>query len=263
MVRKFLDDRCTTHAAALSFSSLLSIVPFLAIVFSILKALDVQSALAPIILSNVAAGSQEIILNILGYISNTKVGSLGAIGLVSLFFTIITTIDYLEDAFNQIWGIEKGKSYHRRIRDYLIVIFTIPLLIALATSITSSLQNQMVIRWLFQLPGFSGLLLLFFRLIPYVIIWSVLVCLYLLIPNIRIRLKNALIGGLLAGFSWQVAQWCYIHFQIGVSKSNAIYGTLALLPVFMAWIYTSWIIVLAGMEIVHYLQEGPTQDGPP
>lgn len=253
LVRKFIADRCTTLASALSFSSMLSIVPFLAILFSILKALDVHTTLVPMLLSNIAAGSQEIVARILRYINNTRVGSLGVIGLITLFMSVMATLDNIEEAFNQICGIGHGKAVHHKLRDYLIVIFAIPLLTALAVSLTTSLQHQGVVKWFLRLPGIGNLLLL--RLVPYLSIWIALVCLYLFIPNVRVRFRHALAGGLIAGTAWQVAQWTFIHFQLGVSRYNAIYGTLALLPVFMIWIYTSWIIVLAGMEVVWYLQD--------
>jgi membrane protein len=256
LVRKFIDDRCTTYAAALSFSSMLSIIPFLAILFAILKMLDVHTALTPVILSNVSAGSQEIVTRLLRYIHNTRVGSLGVVGLVTLFLSIMVTLDNVEEAFNQIWGLERGKAYHHKVRDYLLVILGIPLLIALAVTITTGLQNQWVVKWFFRLPGFGALFLTLFRLVPYLSLWIALSFLYLFIPNTKVRLRNALIGALVAGTAWQMTQWAFIHFQLGVSRSNAIYGTMSLLPVFMIWIYSGWIIVLAGMELVCHLQDG-------
>jgi len=261
LVAKFIDDRCTTLASALSFSSMLSIVPFLAIVFAILKALDVHTTLAPMLLSNLAVGSQEIVVRILRYIDNTRVGSLGAVGLITLFLSVIATLDNVEEAFNQICGIGRGKAVHHKLRDYLIVIFSIPLLIGLAVTITTSLQHRGVVQWFLQLPGVGHLLLL--RIVPWLSIWIALVCLYQFIPNLRIRFRHALAGGLIAGTAWQLAQWAFIHFQLGVSRHNAIYGTLALLPVFMMWIYTCWVIVLAGMEIVWYLHNKTAAVLPP
>jgi len=251
LAAKFIDDRCTTLASALSFSSMLSIVPFLAIVFAVLKALDVHTTLAPMLLSNLAVGSQEIVASILHYIDNTRVGSLGAIGLVTLFLSVMATLDNVEEAFNQICGIGRGKAVHHKLRDYLIVIFSIPLLTGLAVTITTSLQHRGVVQWFLRLSGVGHLLLL--RLAPFLSIWIALVCLYQFIPNLRIRFRHALAGALIAGIFWQLAQWAFIHFQLGVSRYNAIYGTLALLPVFMIWIYACWVIVLAGMEIVWYL----------
>jgi len=256
LVAKFLADRCLMSASALSFSSMLSIVPFLAILFAVLKALNVHKILTPVILANVGAGSHELISRILHYIGNTQVGSMGVVGLVMLFVTIMATLDNVEDAFNHIWGLEQGKRVHHKLRDYLIVIFSIPLLITLTVTITTSLQHQGVVQWFFHLPGFGHLLLNLFRLVPSLSIWIALACLYLFIPNTRVRVKSALTGAVAAGIAWQAAQWLYIHFQFGVSRYNAIYGTMALLPVFMIWIYTGWVIVLAGMEIVWYLQNG-------
>jgi membrane protein len=255
LARKFMDDRCTTLASALAFSSMLSIVPFLAIVFAVLKRLDVQAALAPILVSNLAVGSQELVASILRYINNTSVASLGAIGLAALFLSIMATLDTIEEAFNQICGVARGKSVHHKLRDYLIVIFSIPLLIALAVTITTTLQHQGAVQWLLRLFGGGNLLLL--RLAPYLSIWIALVCLYKFLPNVKIHFRLTLAGAMIAGTTWHLAQWTFIHFQLGVSRQNAIYGTLSLLPLFMLWIYTSWIIVLAGMEIIWYFQNNP------
>ncbi len=262
LVVKFFDDRCPIFASALSFSSLLSIVPFLAIVFAILKTMDLHTSLTPVILSNVAAGSHEIVASILRYIHNTRVASLGIVGIVALLLTVMATLDTVENAFNQICELDQEKAYHHKIRDYLIVIFSIPLLIGLSASITTGLQHQDVVRWFLRLPGFGRLLLMIFRLAPYLSIWIALVCLFKFIPNTRISVRNALIGGLLAGTIMQMAQMVYIHFQFGVSRYNAVYGTLALLPVFMIWIYTSWVIILAGMEIVWHLQKNSNSATP-
>jgi membrane protein len=263
LIVKFFDDRCPIFASALSFSTLLSIVPFLAIVFAILKSMDLHTSLTPVILSNVAAGSHEIVSRILHYIHNTRVASLGLAGMVALLLTVLATLDTVEDVFNRICNLDREKAYHHKLRDYLIVIFSIPLLIALSASITTSLQHQDVVRWFLRLPGFGRVLLMLFRLTPYLSIWIALVCLFKFIPNTRISVRNALIGGLLAGTILQIAQWLLIHFQFGVSRYNAVYGTLALLPAFMIWIYTSWVIVLAGMEIVWYLQKNSSSAAPP
>jgi membrane protein len=255
LIAKFFDDRCPIFASALSFSTLLAIVPFLAIVFSILKSMNLHTSLIPVILSGVAAGSQEIVSSILNYINNTRVASLGVIGIVALLLSVMATLDTAEAAFNKICDLDREKAYHHKLRDYLFVIFSIPLLIALSTSITTCLLHQDVVRWFLQLPGFGRLLLPLFRLAPYISVWIALFCLFKFIPNTRISFRNAMIGGVLAGTILQIAQWVHIHSQFGVSRYNAVYGTLALLPVFMIWIFTSWVIVLAGMEVVWHLQK--------
>jgi len=254
-----VDDRCTTFAAALSFASLLSIVPFLAIIFAVLKTMNLHTSLSPLILNNVAVGSHEIVNSILRYIHNTRVGSLGVVGIAALLLSVMATLDTVEDAFNQICDIEKGRAYHHKIRDYLLIIFGIPLLVAVSVTISTGLQHQEVVKWFIKLPGFGRMLLALFRLTPFLSTWIALICLYKLVPYTRISYRNAVNGGFAAAVLLQTAQWMHIHFQFGVARYNAVYGTLALLPVFMIWLYISWMIVLAGMEIVWHLQNGSSE----
>ena len=239
-------------AAALSFSSMLSIVPFLAIVFSILKALELHNHLAPLLLSNVAAGSQEIVSSIVRYIDNTQVISLGVAGFVALFLSVMTTFSAIEESFNRICDAERGKAVHHKLRDYLLVIIAIPAAIAVVVTLVTVLQNQGAVRWLLQLSGNGTFILL--HLVPFFSTWAALAFLYYFIPNVRIRTRYAVIGSLTAALALQAAQWLFISLQFGVSRHNAIYGTLALLPFFMVWIHANWLIVLAGMEVVGLLE---------
>ncbi len=250
VIENFLDHKCLLRASALSFTTILSLVPFLALAFAILKGFGVHNVLEPLIVERLAVGSSEIVTTIISYINNTKMTSLGAIGLAALIVTVISLLGSIEESFNDIWGVEETRSTYRKFSDYLSVVVSGPILLLAAMSITTSLQSQSLVRWLLTTAYFGDLLLFFFRIIPYVSIWVALVCLYSFIPNTRVRFVSALVGGILAGTAWQIAQWGYVHFQVGVAKYNAIYGTLAALPVFMIWIYTSWVIVLFGVEVV-------------
>lgn len=241
------------RAAALTYTTVLSLVPFLAIAFSVLKGLGVQNALEPL-LQQIAGDSQETIARIIGYVNNTNVKSMGAIGLVTLIMTVIALLGSIEEAFNAVWGVAETRTLQRRFSDYLSVVVVGPILLLVATSMTSSLQSQWLVQWLIQYTYLGDAILLLFRLVPYVVIWIAMVFLYLFIPNTKVRFGSALLGGILAGTAWQLAQWCYFHFQVGVANYNAIYGTLAALPIFLVWIYTSWIIVLFGLEIVRMHQ---------
>lgn len=251
VIKDFWDDQCLLRASALSFTSILSLVPFFAITFAVLKGLGVHNRIEPLILEQVAAGSQEIVDKIITYINNTNMASLGAIGLATLIVTVITLLGNIEEAFNVIWGVKETRSLYRKFSDYLSVAISGPILLLAATSITTSLQSQALIQRIIKASYLGDLLLLLFRLVPYLSIWVALVFLYIFIPNTKVKFKSALIGGVLAGTAWQAAQWGYIHFQVGVGKYNAIYGTLSLLPIFMVWIYTSWLIVLFGVEVVY------------
>ena len=237
------------RAAALTYTTVLSLVPFLAIAFSVLTGLGVQNALEPI-LQRVAGDSEETISRIIAYVNNTNVKSLGAIGLVLLILAVISLMGSIEKAFNAVWGVRETRSLQRRFSDYLSVVTVGPILILAATSMTSSLQSQWILLWLIQNTYLGDAILLLFRFLPYLSVWIAMVFLYIFIPNTRIRFASAVTGGIIAGTAWELAQWGYFHFQVGVANYNAIYGTLSAVPIFLVWIYTSWLIVLFGLEIV-------------
>jgi len=247
---KFIADDSLLRATALSFTTLLSIVPLLALAFSVLKGLGAQNKLAPLILNQVAAGSEVVVNQIISYIGNTNMTSVGVIGLVALIYTAINMLGSIEEAFNVVWGVSETRTLYRKFSDYLSILVSAPLLLLAATSITTTLQSEALVNWLLERTYFGGLFLFLLQLIPYLSIWSALFLLYILIPNTRVRYRSALIGAVLAGTLWQLAQWGYIHFQVGAGNYNAIYGTLAALPILMIWIFLSWVIVLFGMEVV-------------
>jgi len=244
----------TTHkgplrAAALTYTTVLSLVPFLAIAFSVLKGLGAQNALEPL-LQQVAGDSGETVSRIIAYVNNTNMKSMGAIGLVMLIVTVVSLMGSIEEAFNAVWGVRETRSIQRRFSDYLSVVIIGPILLLAATSMTSSLQSQWMLQWLIQNTYLGDAILLLFRFLPYLSVWIAMVFLYIFIPNTRIRFASAVTGGVAAGTAWELAQWGYFHFQVGVANYNAIYGTLAAVPVFLVWIYTSWLIVFFGLEIV-------------
>ncbi|MDD2852182.1 MAG: YihY/virulence factor BrkB family protein [Desulfuromonadaceae bacterium] len=247
------------RAAALTYTTILSLVPFLALAFAVLKGFGVQNALEPL-LQQVAGDSGDTVSRLITYVNNTNMKSLGAIGLVMLIVTVVSLMGSIDQAFNAVWEVHETRSVRRRISDYLTVIVVGPILLLAATSMTSSLQSQWMVQWLIQNTYFGDAMLLLFRFLPYLSVWTAMTCLYVFIPNTRIRFASAVTGGIMAGTAWELAQWGYFHFQVGVANYNAIYGTLAAVPVFLVWIYTSWLIVLCGLEIVfahqhraHYL----------
>ena len=247
---RFLANDSLLRATALSYTTLLSLVPILAIAFSVLKGFGVQNRLAPLILNQVAAGSELVVNRIVAYIGNTNMGSVGAVGLIALLYTSISMLASVEDAFNVVWGVTQTRSLYRKFSDYLSVLVSAPLLLLAATSITTTLQSRQLVSWLVERSSLGDLLMCSLSLTPYLTAWIALFLLYIFIPNTRVSYRSALLGAVLAGTLWQLAQWCYIHFQVGAGNYNAIYGTLAALPILMVWIYVSWVIVLFGMEVV-------------
>jgi membrane protein len=249
-LRGFFHDQCLLRAAALTFSTILSLVPFLAFAFAILKGFGVQNILEPVILKRLAAGSHEVVDGIVTYINKTNMASVGAVGLLMLVVTVITLLGTIEESFNVVWGVREDRPLGRKFSDYLSVVVSAPLLVLAATSITTTLQSQTVMGWLVANAYLGPFVLWFFELLPFLSIWAALIFVYLFMPNTRVSLTSAMVGGLFAGTLWQLAQWAHLTFQLGLSSYNAIYGTLAVLPVFMLWIYVSWLIALLGMEVV-------------
>lgn len=252
----FNSNQGALRAAALTYSSMLALVPLLAIAFALLKGLGAQNALEPMLLQLAGDSSEETVSRIIGYVNNTNVKSLGAVGILMLVLTVISLLGSVEEAFNNIWGVSESRSFSRRFSDFLSVVVVGPILLLVAMSLTSTMQSQSFVQWLINYTYLGKPILMAFRLLPYLSIWVAMTFLYIYIPSVRIRLSSAILGGVVAGTVWQVAQWGYFHFQVGVANYNAIYGTLAALPIFLVWLFTSWIIVLLGLELVKAHQFG-------
>ncbi len=253
-LRDFIADRCLLRASALTYASLLSFVPLLALMFAVLKGLGVQNRLEPLLLEHIAVGSEEIVSRIVQYINNTNVGRLGTFGLVFLVMTVLALLSNIEDSFNAIWYVRETRSLLRRFADYFSVVILGPIFLVLAVTMTASLESQGFILQLKNTVYVGPLVIFLFKVLPYVAMWAAFAFLYLFMPNIRVRLPAALIGGVVGGTLWQLTQWGYVNFQVGVARYNAIYGTMAALPIFMIWIYLSWVIVLLGLEVTYAWQ---------
>jgi membrane protein len=254
VVRDFFADHCMLRASALTYSTLLSIVPLLALMFAFLKGLGVQNVLEPIILERLAIGSEQIITAFIRYINNTNVGQLGAVGLVLLIIAVLTLLSNIEESFNYIWGVKETRSILRRFADYFSVVTLGPVFLLASISMTTTLQSQSFVQTLLGMAFVGEVIFLLFKVLPFVVMWATFTALYIFMPNTRVKFRAALVGGIFGGTLWQLAQWIYVDFQVGVSRYNAIYGTLAALPIFMVWIYVSWLIVLLGLEVTYACQ---------
>lgn len=252
--REFLADRCLLHAAALSFTTLLSIVPLLALTFAVLKGFGMQNRLEPLLLTYLAAGSESTAAALVAYINNTNVAQLGAIGLVALVLSALSLLSGIEKTFNDIWGVTETRSIVQRFGGFFAVVVIAPILVATAISMTGTLASHTLVQRLVDRELVGRMLILLFKVTPFVAMWLLFAGLYLFIPNVRVRPRAALVGGIFGGTLWQASQWAYVHFQFGVSRYNAIYGTLSALPVFMIWLFLAWVIVLIGLQVTYAVQ---------
>jgi membrane protein len=252
--REFLADRCILQASALTYFTLLAIVPLFALTFSLLKGFGAQQALEPVILEHLTVGSEEMVNVILGYIEKTNFGSLGVIGLTTFLMTVVALLTNVEQTFNLIWGVGEARSPFRRFADYFSVLIFAPVLLMAAISMTTTLESQTFVQGLLERALVGEVIYALFRVLPYLAMWAAFVFLYTFMPNAKVQLRAALVGGIFGGTLWQLAQWGYVTFQVGVSRYNAIYGTMAALPILMVWIYVSWLIVLLGAEVAYAWQ---------
>ncbi|AGW12056.1 putative ribonuclease BN [Megalodesulfovibrio gigas DSM 1382 = ATCC 19364] len=243
-------DRLLLRASALTYATILSIVPFLAVAFSVLKGFDFQrTSFINDLLVKVFAGREAVVENIIDYIDKTNVKTLGAVGVGFLFVTVVGLFSNVESTFNTIWGAPRSRPMVRKVADYISVSCIFPVLMVMAVSLSTTFQSTSIMQHLLQNEIISLFYYNLLKLTPLVSVWVALSFLYIYLPNTHVRPLPALFGGMVAGTLWLVAQWAYVHFQFGAANYNAIYGSFAQLPLFLVWLYISWIIVLLGAEM--------------
>ena len=253
-VRGFAEDKCQLRASALTFYSLLSIVPVLAMAFGIAKGFGLDKILEQQLYEKIP-GQVEVIEKIVGFansfLENTQGGLIAGIGVGILFWTVIKVLGNIENSFNDIWGIKKARSLGRKFSDYLSIMLICPLLFIMSSSITVLITSQvtLIIQKVSLLGAISPVIMALLKLLPYGVIWIMFTFIYIFMPNTKVSFSSGLLGGIIAGTIYQVVQWAYIAFQVGVSKYGAIYGSFAALPLFLVWLQISWLIVLFGAEI--------------
>jgi membrane protein len=237
------------RARALTYYAVLALVPLLAIVMAIVGAFGVDSNLAELAVERVAAGSPEAKARILELVGAVNFGALGTVGAGFLLGTTVLGLVSVERNLNAIWEVDRPRGWERRIPDYFAVLLVAPLLLAVAISVGTSLRSDAVVSYLLEMPGFEQVYRLGLRQLPIVLTSLGFSLLYWFLPNTRVRFLSALLGGVVAGSGFSAAEWAYVTFHIGVSRSNALFGTLAALPLLLVWIYVSWVIVLVGAEV--------------
>ena len=253
-VRRFGENDCLFRASALTFYSLLSIVPVFAMAFGIAKGFGFQNALEKQLLARFQ-GQEEVIVQITNFarslLENTKGGVIAGIGIMFLFWTVIRLLGNIENSFNHIWEVKESRNLTRKISDYLSAIFVCPLLLLLSGAVTVVIMSRvkLIVGKIAFLGAISSGIFFIFQFLPYVVIWILFTFIYMFMPNKKIHFTSGIFAGIVGGTLYQFFQWIYFSFQIGVAKYNAIYGSFAALPLFLVWLQLSWMIVLFGAEI--------------
>jgi len=257
--RGFFENKVSLQASALTYYSMMAIVPLVAMIFGIAKGFGLESLLQKEI-TNKFNGQQEVLNWIISFansmLERTKGGIIAGVGMALLLWSVMNVLSNIESSFNNIWQIKKGRTFFRKFSDYLAILLIAPVFIIASSSTTVYITTQInsILRSIQFLGFFSPFIRVFINLIPYVLLWFVFSFIYAVMPNTKVKIGAAVVSGIIAGTIFQITQWVYVKFQISVSSYNAIYGSFAALPLFMIWIQTAWLIVLFGAELSYASQ---------
>ena len=255
--RDLMGGMLTLRAMSLVFTTLLSLVPLLAVSISVLKGFGVHDQLEPTLvrlLEPLGEQSVEISARIVGFVDNMKIGVLGAVGLSLLIFSAISLIHKIESAFNHTWRLQSSRTLLQRFSDYLSVILVGPVLVFSAVGITASLASNELVSVINALPYMSDVIRYIGKILPFILVIAAFTFVYVLVPNTRVHLRSAFYGAVIAGLLWQTSGLLFTSFISGSTKYTAIYSGFAILLTFMIWLYMSWLILLIGASISYYHQ---------
>jgi membrane protein len=253
-IRGLTEGKAHLQASALTFYSILSVVPVLAMGFGIAKGFGFEKNLEKILLENLK-GQEEIAQKIFQFaqttLENVRGGVVAGIGIIILFWAIVMILSHIESALNDVWGVKKGRPLVRKISDYLSLMLICPVLFFMSSAVTVVITSsaQMMVERISILKAVSPAIFFSLGLTRFLTLWVLFTFLYIFLPNTKVRFKAGLLGGVLAGTLFVLFQWLYIVLQVGVARYNAIYGSFAALPLFFIWLRYSWFIVLFGAEV--------------
>jgi membrane protein len=252
-VRRFGEDKIQLRASGLTYYTLLAIVPILAVGFGIAKGFGFDKDLEKELIENFK-GQEEVLNWIItlahSALDTVKGGMIAGVGLVMLVWSVMSVLGNIESSFNDIWQIRKQRSYVRKFTNYLSLMLVAPIFIFLANSGNLFMASKLTsISSQISIVDLNPFAVFLMKLIPYVMTWMLFTLLYIALPNTRVKFTSALLAGIISGTAFQVVQWVYIDAQMFMSRTNAIYGSFAALPLLLIVLQLSWLIVLLGAEI--------------
>jgi membrane protein len=256
--RDVVGGELSMRAMSLVYTTLLSLVPLLALSFSILKGFGVQNQLDETLRAALAPLGEvkavELTENLIGFVNNMNVGVLGAVGLLFLIYTVVSLMQKIEGAFNHVWRIRTPRTFGERFTTFLSAITVGPLLVFAAIALTGSVMSTTVMTYLQEVALIGSAIQIGVRLVPYALVIGAFTFLYVFIPNTRVRLVPALIGGMVAGVLWELLSVGFATYASGASKYQLVYATFATAIFFLIWLYLNWLILLIGASIAFYRQ---------
>lgn len=255
--REMFEGQLALRAMSLVYTTLLSLVPLLAVSFSVLKAFGVHNQIEPLLsnfLAPLGPQGEELTQRVLAFVENVKVGVLGSVGLVFLIYTVVTLIQKIEESFNYVWRIHRIRSVSRRFSDYLSVILIGPVLVFSAIGVTASIRSTALVQRILEIEPFGTVIVLLGNIMPFVLVISAFTFIYIFVPNTRVHLRSALVGGTIAGIAWQSTGFLFASFVATSVRYEALYSGFAIIILSMIWLYLSWLILLFGSQVAYYNQ---------
>ncbi|MBN1457369.1 MAG: YihY/virulence factor BrkB family protein [Sedimentisphaerales bacterium] len=264
-IRGYAEDKCKFRASALTYFSLLSIVPVIAMMFGIAKGFGLEEKVREQIMTQLQSQpevAEKVIVFANSLLENANGGFVAGVGVAFLFWTVIKVLSNIENSFNDIWGIKSSRSIGRKFSDYLSVMLVCPILLVMSSSLTVAISGQVreIIQKFTIFSAIGPFIIFLLKLSPFVTIWVVFTFIFIFMPNTKVKFSSGLLAGIVAGTIFQLAQGLYIYFQVGVARYGAIYGSFATLPLFLIWLQISWLIVLFGAELAFAHQNVDTYE---
>jgi len=257
IIRDLIGGELNLRAMSLVYTTLLSVVPLLAVSFSVLKAFGVHNQVAPVLeefLRPLGPKGIQLAGDVVGFVENVNVGVLGAVSLALLIYTAVSLMHKVELALNFVWHIEGLRSFARRASNFLSVILIGPVLVFSALGITTALTSTEFVQWFLNIEPFGSLMVRATKIAPYLLVWVAFSFVYLFVPNTRVRFRPAAFGGLVAGILWQTTSWGFTQFIASSGRHTAIYSGFAILILVLIWLYLNWLVLLIGAQIAFYVQ---------
>lgn len=258
LVTVFARGQLSLWAMSLVYTTLLSLTPFLALSFSLLKALGVHNSLEPVLIETLKglgeAQAKQVSDTVVSFVSKMDVGVLGFVGVVLLLYSAVSLIQKVEGAFNEVWQVENPRGISSRLTEYLAVLLVGPAVVFSALGLTAGALNGEWAGYMARFEPFGFFLFVFSMILPYLLIVGIFTFLYAFVPQARVRPRAALMGGVVAGFLWQTLSYGFAAFVASATNYNAIYSGFAIIIFVLIWLYVGWLVLLAGCQIAYYVQ---------
>jgi membrane protein len=257
LARDIAQGDLTLRAMSLVYTTLLSVVPLIALSFSVLKGLGFHRELEPVLytlLEPLGEKAFDLTAQIMQFVDNVRGGVLGSIGLIFLLYTVISMVQKVEEAFNFVWRVDQPRSFARRFSEYLSVMIVGPTVVVGALGLLATVQSSTIVRKIAAIEPFGTMLVVGGKLVPYVLIMAVFSFLYAFIPNTRVSVRAALVGGAIAGLAWTASGVVLTSFFAAGGGTMVIYAGFAFVIVALIWLYVSWLVLLLGAQLAFYVQ---------